>query len=59
MFHCIMHALPIVGCCCLMCLLQEFNARGLRHALALALIVRQPFPGLAAVCEDPSRVAPL
>lgn len=42
-----------------MCLLQEFNARGLRHALALALIVRQPFPGLAAVCEDPSRVAPL
>ena len=45
-------------CCCRLLLLnvlavQDFDANGLRRALALSLIVRQPFPGLGAACEDP------
>lgn len=57
-FHCI-----LLVCCCGLLLnvlaVQEFNARGLRRALALSLIVRQPFPGLPAALQDPSCVAPI
>ena len=67
--HC--HAPPakvylFVSCtfCCGLLLLvnvlavQDFNAGGLRRALASSLIVCRPFPGLAAACEDPSHIAP-
>lgn len=43
--------------CSLCFVAQDFNARGLRRALALSLILREPLPDLPAACVDPSCIA--
>ena len=48
----------VVAFRCSLCFVaQDFNARGLRRALALSLILREPLPDLPAACVDPSCIA--